>query len=329
MTVTVTTDTPVLDLVDPDRLDAVLRIGIAWLTASEQPDDALAQHHGTVAFAADGIRVRFAPAQPQGGPPDSAVVGIDAGYHPGSPSPGPRLLTDADCARFEAAIIAAGGNVAHSWNGAGCNSGSWAITGISPTLAAAVARYHARCPWHDTVFCGRSDRPDPCTWYRDGHARLVEPTFPPLPGDPDKPSIKDHYRLSPDTSRRIAATVIGLGILFFGAGILGVTVAFLVSAVVGYSVAEQVPAKLGRTVALALAVWSHGPVAGVESDRCYPARARHFLRYIATGENPRVAPKLPELGRWCAHCGAAEWCTSADGTVHAHDYQPADDEAAA
>lgn len=178
MTVTAATDTPVLDLVDPDHLGAVLRTGITWLTASEQPDDAVTQHHGLKVKVADGIGVRFAPARPQGGPPDSAVVGIDAGYHPGSPSPGPRLLTDVDCARFEEAITAAGGNVIDSWNGAGCNSGSWAITGISPTLAAAVARYHARCPKHDTVFCGRSDRPDPCTWYRDGHARLVEPTFP-------------------------------------------------------------------------------------------------------------------------------------------------------
>jgi hypothetical protein len=152
-------------------------------------------------------------------------------------------------------------------------------------------------------------------------------TLPPPPPvtDPDKPSIKDRYRLSPDTSRRIAATVIGLGILFFGAGILGVTVAFLVSAVVGYSIAEQVPAKLARTVALTLAVWSHGPEAGIESDRCYPARARHFLRYLRTGENPRTVPARPELGRWCAHCGTAEWCVAPDGTVHPHDFQPSED----
>lgn len=44
-------------------------------------------------------------------------------------------------------------------------------------------------------------------------------------------------------------------------------------------------AKFARTVALALAIWSHGPATGAESDRCYPARAKHFLRYICTGRN--------------------------------------------
>ena len=44
--------------------------------------------------------------------------------------------------------------------------------------------------------------------------------------------------------------------------------------------------RLIRLAALALAVWSHGPAAGKESDRCFPARADHFLRWVRTGANP-------------------------------------------
>lgn len=45
--------------------------------------------------------------------------------------------------------------------------------------------------------------------------------------------------------------------------------------------------KAARTVALILAIWSHGPRAGAPADRCYPARADHFLRWIRTGDNPK------------------------------------------
>lgn len=44
--------------------------------------------------------------------------------------------------------------------------------------------------------------------------------------------------------------------------------------------------KLARTAALALAVWSHGPQPGKNADRCFPARAAHFLRYMRFGANP-------------------------------------------
>lgn len=84
--------------------------------------------------------------------------------------------------------------------------------------------------------------------------------------------------------------------------------------------------RLARTVALALAVWSHGPATGVESDRCYPARAAHLLGWIRTGDNPRVVPKFPEQGRWCAHCAAPEWCLAPDGTVHPHRFEPASED---
>lgn len=141
-----------------------------------------------------------------------------------------------------------------------------------------------------------------------------------------KLDLKDHYRPAPETSRRITAGITAVVLFILGADILGVPLAFLAAVTFGYCIAEQTPTKLARTLALALAVWSHGPVSGVESDRCFPARAKHFLGYIRTGENRRVVPKLPELGRWCTHCGAAEWCVAPDGSVHAHDYQPADTE---
>jgi hypothetical protein len=190
----------ILDLVDRDHLAATLRAGITWLTTSRQPDDAVTQHHGLGHRVADGIIVRFAPTQPQGAPENTAVVSIDAGYYPGAPSPRPRLLTDSDCARFEEAITAAGGHVIDSWNGPGCITGGWAITGISPTLAAAVARYRAGCPIHDTVFC--PDRPKPCTWYRDGYARLIQPTFPPAPVAADDLDYRWSFWRALDVSSR-------------------------------------------------------------------------------------------------------------------------------
>ena len=41
-----------------------------------------------------------------------------------------------------------------------------------------------------------------------------------------------------------------------------------------------IPPLVIRAVSLALAVWSHGPKAGKDSDRCFPARARVFARYL-------------------------------------------------
>lgn len=40
-----------------------------------------------------------------------------------------------------------------------------------------------------------------------------------------------------------------------------------------------------RTTALALAIESHGPAAGVQEDRCFTARARHFEAYLR-GQEP-------------------------------------------
>lgn len=148
--------------------------------------------------------------------------------------------------------------------------------------------------------------------------------LPPPPAPPASPkrSFKDRYRFAPEMPRLVAAGVVALGLFIVTAGVLGVPLALLAAGIVGYCVAEHIPAKTARTLALALAVWSHGPAAGVEADRCYPARAKHFLRYIRHGENRRVVPKRPEQGRWCAHCGIPEWCIAPDGSVHAHDYEP-------
>lgn len=45
-----------------------------------------------------------------------------------------------------------------------------------------------------------------------------------------------------------------------------------------------IPPLVVRAIALALAVASHGAAPGKESDRCFPARAREFERYL-TGED--------------------------------------------
>lgn len=39
-----------------------------------------------------------------------------------------------------------------------------------------------------------------------------------------------------------------------------------------------------RQLALRLAVESHGPAAGAQSDRCFTARARHFEAYLKRGD---------------------------------------------
>lgn len=40
-----------------------------------------------------------------------------------------------------------------------------------------------------------------------------------------------------------------------------------------------------RVTALGLAIESHGPAVGDESDACYPARAKVFERYLRTGDH--------------------------------------------
>jgi hypothetical protein len=45
-----------------------------------------------------------------------------------------------------------------------------------------------------------------------------------------------------------------------------------------------------RAIALTLAIWSHGPKTGAPADRCFPARADHFLRYLSTGRNDPPSP---------------------------------------
>lgn len=73
--------------------------------------------------------------------------------------------------------------------------------------------------------------------------------------------------------------------LFEGPG--SVTAAVLATAAVAIWYWADPGPKVARTAALALAVWSHGPQTGKAADRCYPARADHFLRWIRTGDNPK------------------------------------------
>jgi hypothetical protein len=169
-----------LDDVTPQQLTHVLRVGVTWLTAITQPIGAISDSHGPKARLGSHASAAFAPARPHQGRPGSAVVVVDAGYTRMLGRYESLRLTQEDCDRVAETLAAVGADVYDSWNGAGYQHGSWAITGISPTLARAVDHYREGCPQHRTVFCGgwqASTGQERCTWYRTGAALLAKPLF--------------------------------------------------------------------------------------------------------------------------------------------------------
>ena len=154
----------------PTLLDT-LRAGLAWLYDTPQPDDAILQHHGVTAPEFDNRRLRFIPTGWNG----HVVIVLDVAHWtwlPHGEGIASHTLADGELHRLAALLGSLDHKVAHSWNGTqGLVTGSLALARPAhPTLRAAVARYCAGCPEHGTVFCNE--------WYRAGHARITQPTWP-------------------------------------------------------------------------------------------------------------------------------------------------------
>jgi hypothetical protein len=152
----------------------VLVAGLRWIYDTEQPAEALDQHHGVTSPEVNGRRYSFCPWGLDG----MVVVVVDVArpvYLPGGGVENP-LGGPAEVAGLVTALAALGRRAVKTWGGAEGNStASVALAGRAhPTLTAAVNRYLQGCPTHDTVFCSR----DGCRWFADGNALLVRPTWP-------------------------------------------------------------------------------------------------------------------------------------------------------
>jgi hypothetical protein len=153
----------------------VLAAGVRWLLHTEQPDDAILQHHGvTVQMVVDNRSIKLFP-RGWGGHP---VIAVDVASQVRDEHG--RLLTQlgrGELDVWQAVLTDLGVQVAHRWNGWPAPTGSLALAGQAhPSLLAAVDRYRAGCPDHPGltgntgVFCQ-------CGWYQQGYEQLVRPTI--------------------------------------------------------------------------------------------------------------------------------------------------------
>lgn len=152
-----------------DALQSAVEAGLAWLYDTVQPDTAILQHHGVPVAAVGNRRLSFCPV----GVNRLPVVVVDVvGVTYIGDSLRPQNPLVAGELEALAALIGRSVPVATMWNGHPAVTGSVGLARPAhPSLAAAVARYHARCPEHDSVFCSRTG----CSWYRNGHRTVIYP----------------------------------------------------------------------------------------------------------------------------------------------------------
>lgn len=153
----------------------LLAAGLRWLVDTQQPDDAILQHHGMrVQMVVDNRSIVLCP-RGWGGHP---VIAVDVASHVGDEHGLPLTrLGRGELDVWQAVLTDLGVEVVHRWNGWPAPSGSLALAGQAhPTLLAAVDRYHAGCLTHR--------RPDgtgqvlcQCGWYQQGYQQLVQPTI--------------------------------------------------------------------------------------------------------------------------------------------------------
>lgn len=158
-------------------IEDVLAAGLRWLYQTEQPEDAILQHHG-VTLVGDRSRsfpainrarlMGFAPAAADG----SVVVWTEVAGNDYDDRAEPlhRLLPE-ELEVMTRMIESLGETVARTWNGHPAPTGSLALERPAhPTLAAAVKRYNQGCSDHPAkgVFCQ-------CDWYRIGREKLRLP----------------------------------------------------------------------------------------------------------------------------------------------------------
>lgn len=167
---------------DLEQLRPTLEAGLVWLYDTEQPEDALVQHHG-VALPAVGDRwLKFCPQGSAGRP--TIVIDVACVQWGGPYEPPKNPLAQGEPEQLASMIKRS--PIARTWNGHPGITGSIALTHPAhPSLLAAVDRYRVRCPEHGSVFCARTHG---CRWFRDGDAKVVAPRDP-------------HYRINGTTMK--------------------------------------------------------------------------------------------------------------------------------
>lgn len=153
----------------------ILRAGLAWLYDTEQPGDAVLQHHG-LGVPGGTVDNRSFTFVPVGWRRHVVVVvnvvKVEWGEQYGE---GPRNPLGRDeLTEITAELARLGAEVVTTWNGHPGVTGSLALSRPAhPTLGVAVDRYLKGCPTHLTTLCGSGWS---CTWYSDGFAKVVRPS---------------------------------------------------------------------------------------------------------------------------------------------------------
>lgn len=174
----------------PD-VKAVLATAVERLYDTDQPDGAIMTHHGP---GGTSLGDRSYSVTPTGALNLPVIVVSVADWHLGQ-GRWHGFEGDYDSDRYSgwrepdqnepcaeilgvASMLAEmGAEVRETWNGAAhSTSGSIGLAAPArPSLLAAVARYCAHCPAHNSVFCGRAEA---CTWLADGWRLVVPPAWP-------------------------------------------------------------------------------------------------------------------------------------------------------
>lgn len=153
-----------------------IKAGLDWLYRTEQPADAILQHHG-IQHLDGGVVFSFAPRGWNGGPVVAAW--------PARPLSDPEdipALTPAETREIAGLLAAAGARISQQWKG-GIHHRAAACFGLAEpaieSLRRAVGNYAAGCPEHARVLCDwEPPHGQNCAWYRTGYALVVMPRWP-------------------------------------------------------------------------------------------------------------------------------------------------------
>lgn len=155
-----------------EQLHSTLEAGLTWLYDTPQPEDAILQHHGVALPAVANRQLKFCPQGWAGHP--VVVIGVAHVQWDDPYEPPKNPLAQGELQKLASMISRS--PIARTWNGHPGITGSIALTlPVHPSLRAAVDRYRAGCPEHDSVFCTRTHG---CSWFREGNTKIVTPPNP-------------------------------------------------------------------------------------------------------------------------------------------------------
>lgn len=153
-------------------LEEALDRGLAWLFRTEQKEGAVISHHGDSLKVRDNRRLSFVPAGSADGRAPVVVLSVAAPHRRKATHDRPLShwgLAPHEIWNLVKLLNERGHDVTSTWNGFPADTGSVALGNdrLHPTMAAALANYHAGCAQHyGSVFCN-------CPLFREGFARAT------------------------------------------------------------------------------------------------------------------------------------------------------------